>query len=315
MIYVLGDLHIRKEEPFFFAASAVLEKLKEELSKGDTLIQIGDLFHTSKPFPKEYGLILDFLSHCKVEGIEVILLAGNHDYNHNQKTYSIDPLLSGGVQNIYAPLCLEIENSTFFFLPWQPIANFKESIEKEYPEKFRKEIEKSDFLVYHFPDETIMFGSDYQGIDLRAYEKINPNIQRLGGDIHKPDANYLGTPYQTRYDEKDQVGRFGQIEKSKLDYIEFSSPTSFVDIEYGEEINTLGNEVPILTIKNSPSVEIAREKYKDCFIRLIETTTSMERIEGEEKELSSLPEALSEFLTINKVDKKTSVYLKETLSL
>lgn len=317
MIYILGDLHIRKEEPFFTASSRVLEEMKKYLSPNDVLIQLGDLFHTSKPFPKEYKLAFEFLDWCRKNDISVYLLAGNHDYNFNQRTYSIDPLEEYVTEIIYEPNIYNVdeEGTRIFFLPWEPKANFKTLVEEEYPKKFEKNIKESSFLLYHFADETIMFGSDYQGTDLSAYENINPKIKRIGGDIHKPSDNYLGTPYQTRYDEKGQIGRIAKIEGSNIEYIEIPVFINYVDIAYGMRVNKYKDHQTILTIKNAPSVEAARKKYGDYFIRLIETQTSMERVEAEEKELSSLKEAMSEFLTINKVGKQTKEYLQEVVNL
>lgn len=320
MTYILGDLHVRKEEPFFSAAKSVLEEMKTKLKRGDTLIQLGDVFHTSKPYPKEYELINEFIKWCEEKVVSLVIMAGNHDYNYNQGTYSIDPLVSKQVFKFYEPTLFETEEANFFILPWEPKANFKQLIEKEYPETYKTSIEQADYLLYHFPDETIMFGTDYQGINLSAYEEINPNIIRIGGDIHVQSENYLGTPYQTRYDEKGQIGRYAKITNSDTQYIEFVTYVEYLDIEYGKEIipglNVLEDGASlILTIKNAPSVEAAKDKYGKYFIRLIETQTSMERVEAEEKELSSLKEAMSEFLTINKVGKQTKEYLQGVMNL
>jgi len=318
MIYVLGDLHIRKEEPFFSAARDVLNHMKSILRQDDILIQAGDLFHTSKPFPKEYELIFSFLNWAQKNNIKTYLLAGNHDYHYGQGTYSIDPLKDYVEEIIYEPNVYNVdeEGTKVFFLPWQPIKNFKEVVEKEYPDKFESKIKEANFLIYHFSDETIMFGSSYQGTDLRPFEKVNPSIKRLGGDIHVKSSNYIGTPYQTRYDEKGQIGRYATLLQDELSYFDLPIFTSYEDVEYDEGFSSSQkNYYPILTIKNAPSVDAARQKYSDYPIRLIETITSMDRVEAEEKELSSLKEALSEFLTINSVDKHTKEYLNEVVNI
>lgn len=318
MTYVLGDLHIRKEEPFFSAARDVLDHMKLILRPDDILIQVGDLFHTSKPFPKEYELVFSFLNWAQKNHIKTYLLAGNHDYHYSQGTYSIDPLKDYVEEIIYEPNIYNVdeEGTKVFFLPWQPIKNFKETVEKEYPQKFESQIKEANFLFYHFSDETIMFGSNYRGTDLRPFEKINPSIQRLGGDIHIQSPNFIGTPYQTRYDEKGQVGRYATLEKDKISYFDLPIFTSYQDIWYDEGFTLSKTEkYPILTIKKAPSIELAKDKYKEYHIRLVETIAGMDRVEAEEKELSSLNEALNDFLSTNKIDDNTKKYLREVVNI
>lgn len=49
-LYVVGDLHIRKEEPFFSSASKVLELVLGDMEDGDEVLFLGDVFHGARPY-------------------------------------------------------------------------------------------------------------------------------------------------------------------------------------------------------------------------------------------------------------------------
>ena len=123
MIYILGDTHIRKEEPYFSAVKNIFEDLYSVMKDGDTLIQLGDFFHTYKPFPKEYSLAFNWLEKISAKGIKTYIMAGNnaHEYHHLQKSYAISPLESiGNVFLIKDASVLTINGFNFCFLPWMP---------------------------------------------------------------------------------------------------------------------------------------------------------------------------------------------------
>lgn len=51
MIYIIGDLHVRKEQPYAYASEAILKQLESLVKEGDTVIQSGTSFIPTSPFP------------------------------------------------------------------------------------------------------------------------------------------------------------------------------------------------------------------------------------------------------------------------
>ena len=332
MKYIIGDIHTRKEEPFFGAAESLFNHLKDKiLKKGDEIYQVGDLFHYSKPSPKEYELVISFLLWCEANNIKVSLMTGNHDFNVVQNTFSIDPLKEFCDIYNFPFMIKEFERFDFVFLPWISTNTIKDMTKKNLslkefysewlpsqPDIVKKLSEnKKTFLFYHFPDETISFGGEFDGISLKKYEELNPNIVRIGGDIHTQKENYIGTPYQTRYDEKGQTGRLYYIhDDGLLGQMDLPNFLEYKDIKFGETSDYIENnrDQIILTISEAPSVSLAKESYEGYHIRKIDTLTNLERdVSTKVDSNSDIKKLLSDFLTINSVDKKTSKYLQEML--
>lgn len=318
---IIGDLHIRKEEPFNTGATVALEQLEDD--QKNFLIFLGDFFHSSKPFPGDYLLAITKLIELSRKNI-VYIMAGNnaHEYHYIQKTWAIDPLEMENVVLVKRPKTFEIENKTYLMLPWVPQEVAKEygaeSIEELYSDigKFIDLPKHIDYVLYHFEDETVFMGGVNHGIDLTYLDKLYPQIKRIGGHIHLQSENYLGTPYQTRYDEKGQIPHYLVIDKDTETYKDLELYFEFVDVNYEDEVPIVSNiKAAILTISNAPSVKAAEDKFRphygNIFIRKIELSTGEERtltIDQEEKN-SSVKEFLNDYLSINNVDKKTSKYL------
>lgn len=322
MIYIVGDLHVRKEAPFFSATNKVLSLLETEMffNPKSTFIQLGDFFHSAKPYPKEYSLALQKIEKLSVLG-KVYIMAGNnaHEYHYLQKTYAIDPLIKENVHLIQTPEVIAIENKIFLFLPWIPQEAVKalgaSSMEELYSDigQYISLPEKVDYVLYHFEDETVFLGGENHGIDLSYLEKLYPSIRRVGGHIHLQTPNYLGSPYQTRYDEKGQVGRYLAIDEDKEEYKVLPPFIRHLDIDYSDEPQSSDISDYILTISNAPSVDSAYRKFSQekVFIRDVKLKFKENREETQDQENSnsSIKEYLFDYLKTNKVDKETSKYL------
>lgn len=325
MIYLVGDLHIRKEEPFFSAIDGIFKELYDKCKAGDTIIQLGDFFHTYKPFPKEYTKALKWLNKFDAMGVNIIIMAGNnaHEYHHLQKTYAINPLKSVKSVEIITKLSfIKIEGLIFFVIPWIPEEIIRkancEAIE-DYIQKFinKNSKIKADFLLYHYEDETVFMGGVNHGIDFTFIEDQMPGIKRIGGHIHLQSKNYIGSPYQTRYDEKGQISRFFSIDKTSLvKEFKFKQYIKYLDLNYKDNLPELDfpEQKLILTIEEAPSIDSAQNKFNtdNIFIRDVQLEFSEDRqiLAAQDLDVKvSIKELLHEYLKINKVDKKTSKYL------
>jgi DNA repair exonuclease SbcCD nuclease subunit len=324
MIYILGDTHIRKEEPYYSAVNNVFKEIYEECNEGDTIIQLGDFFHTYKPFPKEYSLAFYWIEKLSSKNVKLYIMAGNnaHEYHHLQKTYAIDPLDSfDNVILIKDIEKLTVENISFLVLPWIPESRVK-SLKLEdvcvMLKNYINNLESSDidYFLYHYEDETVFMGGENRGIDFSFVESMIPGIKRIGGHIHLQSDNYLGTPFQTRFDELGQVGRYYTVEDNYLKSHELKNYVKHLKIDFDSDCPKLEfkEQKIVVNISDAPSVDSVYEKFKDrhIFINDIKLRFSENRTEtlaeGMDSE-SSIKELLNEYITINNVDRKTSSYL------
>ena len=325
MIYVVGDLHIRKEEPFYSAADSVFEELYAVCNFGDIVIQLGDFFHTYKPFPKENSLAMKWLNKFEAKDVPVFILSGNnaHEYHHLQKTHAINPLSSFSNVTLIKDLTIfEVNGIKFFAIPWIPEEKIRkagcETIEEYIGQFLAKTKDKADFLLYHYEDETVFMGGINHGIDFTFVEEAMPGIKRIGGHIHLQSKNYIGSPYQTRHDEINQTGRYYSIDSDKT-IVSHSFKEYIIHkvIKFEDDAPTTSFDKTsfILTVEDAPSVDSVYDKFKakNIFIRDIKLKFSESRQLAMSEDLqaeSSLKELLQEYLTINKVDKSTSKYLQ-----
>lgn len=325
MIYIIGDLHVRKEQPYAYASEAILKQLESLVKEGDTVIQSGDFFHTYKPFPNEYTMATYWLS-LIAKKARVVVMAGNnaHEYHYLQKSHAIQPLESiAGVELVLDFKVLEIEGFTFLFLPWVPQEVCKnagfDSLEEYVLGVEGSDLLKGvspDFVMYHLEDETVFMGGVNHGIDLRFLENKFPKIKRLGGHIHLQDENYIGTPYQTRADEKSQVGRYYTLKAGgTLQEKPFPSLVEHLEVDFTDDVPpSNGVTRLVLIVREAPSVDAANEKFKRAYTTIsdVQLKFSESRLEvcGEElTDDSSIRELLQEYVQVNKVDKATSKYL------
>jgi hypothetical protein len=320
-IFIVGDLHIRKEQPFLAAVQNFIIFLINLIPEGSVLILLGDVFHTSKPFPVENAVFMNLLSMCKSKNIRVVVLQGNHDYNGNQNTYSMLPF-EDDIVLMDRPQIKEIEGINFSFLPWMSSSDVKDitngdtsSLKEFYSEWLPKQGEdwSADYLLYHFPDETVDFGGEKNGIDLSSYKG-----RRMGGDIHVKSPNYVGTPYQTRYDERGQISRIFCINGKDVSEIEVPTFLNFFDIDMSieeEKIPSLFHEHPqsVWTFTNVPSYSYLKEEYSNLHIRkysLLDTGITHSS-EYEEQTLSDMESMLEEFMKKKDTPKHTINYINE----
>ncbi len=312
-VIVVGDLHLRSDSlPHKTAAKSFLHYLKHRVKKeGDvSILFLGDLFHVSNPYPQTYALFNRFAQEV---GVDIHILAGNHDYAvlKGSEYYSVQAIEDlPNVEVIYSNRIDSLyDGSTLAFLPW-----FYEC-EKHYSE-LGDEYVNADYVAYHFPDETQKFGGKESKFDISYL-----NGTRIGGDIHVQSKNYVGVPFPTRYDERGQQGRLYVLDKGKLEVESLPMFMDYKDIEYGSDPPDVDYPI-ILTILNSPSTMVAKEKYKDYPIRLVKLATEKTKKKdgGESETESVLNRSAIEFFKLYKekeasvsedVDKKVSELLSK----
>lgn len=98
----LADLHVggcwdrldRTDDVFKVLDEQVLPLLRKMQSDGVRLINLGDLFHTNDPTPRQTARMIAFYQRLEGASIPSITLEGNHDHKgRSEKGSAIEPLL------------------------------------------------------------------------------------------------------------------------------------------------------------------------------------------------------------------------------
>ena len=323
---IVGDLHLRKEEPFRSACISVLNRVSEGLTAEDTLIFLGDFFHTSRPYPEELKVANDFFHKCPAH---IVILAGNHEYLKTRDTF-VEDAFSDEIEFIQTPTLKDC----CLFLPWLPEERLEGITLKEFYEAYLSEIDiDSDdhrplYVAYHFEDEKTFMGIDDLGVDLSILEERFPSrrIYRLGGHIHNSsfseDGGHVGTPYVTRKDETDREESFyleaeeGGYAWSSLHKVTIPCQILYKTLffEELEDFNFDENVSYILSVLDIPSSETLfdwKKKFPNVYVEDYTLKFGGDRIIVQDN--SSLPQSILDFLKLfikqNKIDKDTANYL------
>lgn len=304
---IIGDLHFKKDEPFFSAQKEFCKWfLNQNFNrKENILINSGDLFDKSVPNPSIYEYAINW--HKQMNFKEIFILSGNHDFCRVKNSYSTEPLTSlDNIKVIYKPEIICFNNFKILFLPflYDKTCNSNSLTQKEFYSLYSKNFkDKCDIIIFHFEDETIQFGGESNGIDLSWCEG-----ERIGGHIHKKQAGYLGSPLITRYDEREKESfiLLIDLDTKEKEYVKVPQFLDYVTIDYESAIVRPIVQFPIFDIINAPSREAAEEKFKGLYIRNIELKKDEENLSliEESKESLTIKEYFSNFCAKNKVAKK-----------
>lgn len=329
MIRVIGDIHLRSEEPFFSVTKEFLSRLLINSEEGDHLIFTGDFFHRSRPYSEELMVARIFFEACKLKNITIDILAGNHEYFRDRGTWAEDVFNGYDIMFITEPQVKTICDAQVVFLPWMPIDKMQKEfgvrdMKSYYAQKLPKIIDlidknKNTYIIYHFEDETVFMGVEDIGVDLSIFEKeLGKCAIRLGGHIHNPNKNYIGTPYATRKDESGFNRHIVEIDQNTNDYkfVNLQSKIEYRTLLY-EELNeqSYNNEVKyIIKILNAPSFDLIKDyidSKENVWLDDYELKFNENRTIAIDKEdqINSIKDFLSLYIKQNKVDSDTSNYL------
>lgn len=328
---IVGDLHLRKEQPFLSAANKVLDIISESVSKGDRVIFLGDFFHTARPYPEEFKVANDFFHNCRAE--EITILAGNHEYLQTRDSFSEYAFEKGLFRFIDSPVEVHDADCDYLFLPWVSSYRVTQMGFRDLRDYYENWLSKwspmySDpdrplYVLYHFEDETVFAGVDELGVDLSVIEEKaeGKRVTRIGGHIHNPSAssNYLGTPYMTRKDDSSGERPFYYLEKEEgedFHRVEIPSLIEYLYADYDDlkDITFDSGIFYILSVAGVPSSESLFD-WKSCRPNVwIEDYTlrfgdSRAVLESTEEKAASIREYLKLFIKQNRVDKDTANYL------
>lgn len=336
MIKVIGDVHLRSEEPFFSVTKKFLFNLLKSCNENDSLIFTGDFFHRSRPYSEELALARQFFEIAKERNISINILAGNHEYFRERNTWAEDVFKDYDIHFYDSPTCVDIQGSLFLMLPWVSNYIIKKNFNKQDLKEFYKYIlsnlnfsKNLDgrspqtyphlYVVYHFEDETCFTGLEDIGVDLSLIDKtFNGKVIRIGGHIHNPSKNYIGSPYTTRKDETGFERHIIEIDPKTDDFkfIKISPMIEYETLMYEELKNKTYNPniKYIIKVLNAPSFESVKDYIDskenvwldDYELKFNENRTILD---DKENQLYSIKEFLDLYIKQNKVDSDTANYL------
>lgn len=330
MVYVVGDVHLRSEEPFFSVTQRFLTSLADKCEKGDSVIFTGDFFHRSRPYSEELFWARHFFEVMKEKGCFLFIIAGNHEYFREHDSWAEDAFKEFDVELIEQLEVRTIEDMKFLFLPWMPQLRLRKIYGYQsmrdfydyYIPKFLGPLKdeltgKTLYVVYHFEDETVFTGTEDMGVDLSIIEKIHDGeVVRLGGHIHNPTDNYIGAPYATRRDESGFKRHIVSIGSDGMKYIDMPNAIEYRTLMYGELKDQVydPDTMYLLKILDAPSFEEINgyvHRFNNVWIDDYELRFGEQREVMVDKEdvNVSVKEFLGMYIKQNKVDPDTANYL------
>lgn len=322
-IVVVGDTHFDIKEPHFSAGKQFVEWFNKQdfNNENNIFVSLGDIYHHSNPNPKVHELGIHWFTNMKFN--EKYVLAGNHDFNRSQNSYSIDALSKvKGIELIYNPQPLHNKDYDILFMPFmydRTEYSFNKTQKEFYENYIAGNSDPHDFIFHHLQDSSIKFyEGDDSGIDLS-----NLKGELIGGHIHKRQKGYLGTPIITRFDEKNKDSYILLIdsETKNKEYIKVPNFLDYYRIPYDDYglICTMKSHDDyegrkralycIFDIYDAPSKEIALEKYKNFYIRNIELKKEINEelnneVEENDKQNKTINDYFDSFCSKEKVSKK-----------
>jgi predicted phosphodiesterase len=244
----VGDLHLKKTEPYFSAQKQFLNWLNENYSD-ITLVLIGDIFDSAP----HHDLLYEFKSFLKKRNSSTFIIQGNHDFSYKSGLYLKSFDLMDNVFVYFEPTEVFIDKYKCLMLPHK-----SGDMKTEY-ESLKGNF---DFVFSHITHYKEAFGDE--GIDLQIKAK-----KYLYGHTHTKathnDHIICGVPIITRNGEFNNP--IYEIE-SNGHIMEIEVPI-FLDIQtinYDTNEKIL-NKSFIYNIKNAPSVKNVYEKFRGYYIR------------------------------------------------
>lgn len=244
-IAITADVHLRTREDHperYNALENIIEQIVAE--NIETLIIAGDLFD------KDFRNYSDFEKLCKKHvDVKLHIIPGNHDPDISEKS-----IVGENIHVYSAPGTIEINSTTFFFLPYEAKSNMGEKIadaEKEIQEKQWVLVSHGDYYGGTRQLNPLEPGT-YMPLSRKDLEMFNPQIVFLG-HIHKPSIQgnvyYAGSPCSMDINETgkrkfliyDTVTGIVEDKTVVTDTLYFTE--SFVIVPLEDEVSRLEKEI------------------------------------------------------------------------
>lgn len=281
MICILGDIHFNSSKDYYRdICEAFLEWYRgwEYNKRDNTLILAGDLVESAA----NAGIVIDWLTRL------LDYSRFNHIYvcvgNHDKKIISSVPQLayefykSKDNVTVFEDIAhVNIEGAEVLFLPYYSGVNSSGLSMHDFYSSLYKNDRYSryfDFVVGHVGGPDALFEGSNDCID---------NLDKLStgrlcfGHIHTRSSNprrYLGSVYACKKNENDNTRAAWLYDPKTKRWSEDRLPvfSEYLTVSYPEELPSTNATVPIYTILNCASTELAKKEYGNIRIRKVVST-------------------------------------------
>jgi hypothetical protein len=278
-IICLGDCHFSDARPWSYSVSKEVVKVlltSEYNNKDNTLVLLGDLTETAFPSGLITELLLTLFAGLKYDTVYV--LVGNHDKKPNKQgrlVLSYKFLQSKNLSKLFPNVTViddmtevQIENNKCLFMPYL----FSDSKLKW--EDYENHSGTYDIVFGHFTDTSNMDIKD-RTIDIT---KINSTHICLGHQ-HNPDKNYVGSIVPNSTSEANKVRSFWVFDGKDKNIVTLPKICDYYSTEFPLPLPPVEAKIPIWTLLNCASAEIALEHYGNIYIHKTMYSASID-IEG-----------------------------------
>ena len=285
MIAILGDIHFDSSKDYYIKICSEFISWFSSWKynrPGNELILAGDLVASSL----NGGVVIDFLERFyKASQFDHIhIIEGNHDrkFIEGVPQLAYEFLRNKENVSIYRyPEERNIQGLHVLFLPFFTRNEKGKTMREVYSNLYKTHIGPYDLTVGHFCEIKAGFKGAEDCID--NLEKLNSSRICLG-HIHTRNADpniYIGSIYARRRDEIDYSRAAWIYDENLKEWKEDPLPifNTFLYVTYPDPLPKTEALVPIYTILNCGSEKVARQKYKDIYIRKCTIARSEETLE------------------------------------
>jgi DNA repair exonuclease SbcCD nuclease subunit len=264
-------------------------------NSNNTLILAGDLVHSAV----NGGIVVHFLEEFALNSRfdKVLIVVGNHDKKKvdgiNQLAYDFYRKKSNFVIYDSAEVAF-VENKKILMLPYFVGLSATGKTMSEYYSNITDYFDNdNDLIVGHFSgDDCSFFGSS----DI-VYNLSSLNGKICLGHIHTRNVNpnrYIGSVFAGRKNENDYSRSAWILDGEK--FYEYPLPifNEFLYVTYPDELPKSIADVPIYTILNCTSEELAHERYGDIYIRKV-TKDLVEKSSLRKEDIESQIDSIKNF--------------------
>lgn len=270
MIAILGDIHFDSSKDYYIRICNEFISWFDQWEyncEGNELILVGDLVASSL----NGGIVIDFLEKfyksSKFDHIHII--EGNHDrkFIEGEPQLAYEFLRNKENVTIYRyPTEKCVQGIQVLFLPFFTRNEKGKTMRDVYSNLYKTYKGPYDLAVGHFCEPAAGFKGAEDCIE--NLEKLNAKKICLG-HIHTREANpdiYIGSVYARRRDEIDYT-RAAWIYDGAWKEDPLPVFNTFLYVTYPDSLPASDAIVPIYTVLNCGNEKVAKQKYKDIYIR------------------------------------------------